>query len=215
MKLIISENQYNKLILESSKDSLTDFLSDLKEFASTVIEKTQSEVGINLKMLTIWGAGVGGIMVPLNEFIENGNFNLNDFQTASILCATAAILYGESKGVINELVKVKELKQQVQTALERMFEHPTASESNRIEFYDDYKAACEKYEAHKQQLRTKSVEYKERVSLGLVLVLFCFDLILKLFRTGSQETAQHSHCTTKETTRNELLTINIFNSTET
>jgi hypothetical protein len=106
MKLIISENQYNKLILESSKDSLTDFLSDLKEFASTVIEKTQSEVGINLKMLAIWGAGVGGIMVPLNEFIENGNFNLNDFQTASILCATAAILYGESKGVINELVKV-------------------------------------------------------------------------------------------------------------
>lgn len=106
MKLIISENQYNKLILESSKDSLTDFLSDLKEFASTVIEKTQSEVGINLKMLAIWGAGVGGIMVPLNEFIENGNFNLNDFQTASILCATAAILYGESKGVINQLVKV-------------------------------------------------------------------------------------------------------------
>ena len=66
MKLIISENQYNKLILESSKDSLTDFLSDLKEFASTVIEKTQSEVGINLKMLAIWGAGIGGIMVPLN-----------------------------------------------------------------------------------------------------------------------------------------------------
>jgi hypothetical protein len=106
MKLIISENQYNKLILESSKDSLTDFLSDLKEFASTVIEKTQSEVGINLKMLAIWGAGIGGIMVPLNEFIENGNFNLNEFQTASILCATAAILYGESKGVINQLVKV-------------------------------------------------------------------------------------------------------------
>ena len=62
---------------------------------------------------------------------------------------------------INEKDKVKELKQQVQTALERMFEHPTASESNRIEFYDDYKAACEKYEAHKQQLRTESVEYKE------------------------------------------------------
>jgi hypothetical protein len=54
---------------------------------------------------------------------------------------------------INELVEVRELKQQVQTALERMFEHPTASEPNRIEFYEDYKAACEKYEAHKQQLR--------------------------------------------------------------
>jgi hypothetical protein len=61
---------------------------------------------------------------------------------------------------INELVEVKELKQQVQTALERMFEHPTATESNRIEFYKDYKAVCEKYESHKQHLRSESVEEK-------------------------------------------------------
>jgi hypothetical protein len=106
MKVLITENQYRTILLESSKNSLNNVLEDLKEFAKMVIEKTQQDVGINLKMLLIWGAGVGGVMAPLNEFIQNGDFNLNDFQIASILCATTAILYGESKSVINELLKV-------------------------------------------------------------------------------------------------------------
>jgi hypothetical protein len=106
MKVLITENQYRTILLESSKNSLNSVLDDLKEFATMVIEKTQQDVGVNLKMLLIWGAGVGGVMAPLNEFIQNGDFNLNDFQIASILCATTAILYGESKSVINELLKV-------------------------------------------------------------------------------------------------------------
>lgn len=106
MKLLITENQYRKILLESSKNSLNSVLEDLKEFATMVIEKTQQDVGVNLKMLLIWGAGVGGVMAPLNEFIQNGDFDLNDFQIASILCATTAILYGESKSVINELLNV-------------------------------------------------------------------------------------------------------------
>lgn len=106
MKVLITENQYRTILLESSKNSLNSVLEDLKEFATMVIEKTQQDVGVNLKMLLIWGAGVGGVMAPLNEFIQNGDFNLNDFQIASILCATTAILYGESKSVINELLKV-------------------------------------------------------------------------------------------------------------
>lgn len=106
MKVLITENQYRTILLESSKNLLNNVLEDLKEFATMVIEKTQQDVGVNLKMLLIWGAGVGGVMAPLNEFIQNGDFNLNDFQIASILCATTAILYGESKSVINELLKV-------------------------------------------------------------------------------------------------------------
>jgi hypothetical protein len=106
MKVLITENQYRTILLESSKNSLNSVLEDLKEFATMVIEKTQQDVGVNLKMLLIWGAGVGGVMAPLNEFIQNGDFNLNDFQIASILCATTAILYGESKSVINELLNV-------------------------------------------------------------------------------------------------------------
>lgn len=105
MKIVLTENQYQKLYLIESKNSLVDYLKDLKEFADTVIDRTKNDIGINLKMLTIWGAGVGGIIVPLNELIQNGNFNITESQTALILCATAAILFDESKSNIKRLLQ--------------------------------------------------------------------------------------------------------------
>jgi hypothetical protein len=104
MKIILNESQYRKILIESSKKDISDYLSELSGFAKMVIQKTQSDLNINLKMLLIWGAGVGGVMGPLNEFIEHGDFNLNEFQTASILCAATAILFGESKSNIKKLI---------------------------------------------------------------------------------------------------------------
>jgi len=105
MKLIITERQYRKILLENSNKEISEYLSGLKDFALNVIKITQENVGINLQMLAIWGAGVGGVMRPLNEFIQNGDFNLNEFETASIVCAVSAILFKESNKNINELLK--------------------------------------------------------------------------------------------------------------
>jgi hypothetical protein len=41
-----------------------------------------------------------------------------------------------------------------------MYNHSTASEPDRIKVHEKYKAACEKYETYKQDLRAKSPEYK-------------------------------------------------------
>jgi len=104
MKVVLTESQYRAILLNESRDEFTNYLSSLKEFANNVITKTEQDLKINLNMLLIWGAGVGGVMGPLNEFIMNGNFNLNQFQVASILCATSAILFNESKSTIKTLV---------------------------------------------------------------------------------------------------------------
>ena len=104
MKVVLTESQYRAILLNESRDEFTNYLSNLKEFAETVITKTEQDLKINLNMLLIWGAGVGGVMVPLNDFIMSGNFNLNEFQVASILCATSAILFNESKSTIKTLV---------------------------------------------------------------------------------------------------------------
>lgn len=104
MKVVLTESQYRTILLNESRDEFTNYLSNLKEFAETVITKTEQDLKINLNMLLIWGAGVGGVMAPLNDFIMSGNFNLNEFQVASILCATSAILFNESKSTIKTLV---------------------------------------------------------------------------------------------------------------
>jgi hypothetical protein len=104
MKVVLTESQYRAILLNESRNEFTNYLSNLKEFAETVITKTEQDLKINLNMLLIWGAGVGGVMAPLNDFIMSGNFNLNEFQVASILCATSAILFNENKSVIKTLV---------------------------------------------------------------------------------------------------------------
>ena len=74
MKVVLTESQYRAILLNESRDEFTNYLSSLKEFANNVITKTEQDLKINLNMMLIWGAGVGGVMGPLNEFIMNGNF---------------------------------------------------------------------------------------------------------------------------------------------
>jgi len=106
MKVIITEQQYRYLVLESKESKITKDIEELKTFALSVIESAKKDININLKMLATWGAAVGGVMEPLNEFIKNGNFQINEFQTVCILVATCAVLFGESEKNIQKLLSV-------------------------------------------------------------------------------------------------------------
>jgi hypothetical protein len=122
MKVLINETQYKKILLESKENRITNEIKHLKKFAETVIEKVQNDVTINFKMLSTWGAAVGGIIGPLNDFISNGYFELNDFQKACILVATASILFGESKKNINKLISIikeENIESEFETVLDK------------------------------------------------------------------------------------------------
>lgn len=106
MRIILKEEQLRKILLEGSDESIVSYLKHLKNFASEVIDKAKTDMGVNLKMLTIWGAGVGGIMEPLNGFIHSGDFNLNEYQATAILCATTAILLSENSKNIKKLLEI-------------------------------------------------------------------------------------------------------------
>jgi hypothetical protein len=109
MKVLISENQYKSIILESPRKQINFDLNRLKNFTEEVIGKFQEDTGIQFKLLFTWGAAVGGILLPLNNFIETGGFELNSFQATSILVATAAILFGENSRLIKQIIsKIKE-----------------------------------------------------------------------------------------------------------
>lgn len=109
MKVLITESQYRKILTETSRKQINIDLSKLKKFAEEVVGKFQEDTGMQFKMLFTWGAAVGGIIVPLNDYIEKGNFNLSPFEATSILIAVAAILFGENTRLIKKiLTKIKE-----------------------------------------------------------------------------------------------------------
>jgi hypothetical protein len=63
---------------------------------------------MNLKMLTTWGASVGGLVLPLDNYIRNGNFDLTDDQRYLVLAGIAFIIFFENKrGLDKVLEKIK------------------------------------------------------------------------------------------------------------
>lgn len=104
MKLLITESQYKKIILESTSNGMLEYLNELKEVCQRAIKQTQEDLKINLNMLVMWGAGVAGFMGPLNEYIRTNNFEINEYQSSAILCAATAVLLNESSRDIKKIL---------------------------------------------------------------------------------------------------------------
>lgn len=104
MKLKLTENQYQKIILESSSNKITNYLEEMKEFVVSTIKQTEEDLKINLGTLMIWGTGVAGFMGPLKSYMSTGNFEINEYQISSIICAVTCILLGESSRDLKKLI---------------------------------------------------------------------------------------------------------------
>jgi hypothetical protein len=120
MKIIISESQYKKILLEERQNSLLDKLKDLKSFFKRVSEETKSQVGLDLNFLTTWGVTIAGFVKPVSEFI-GGNFPEMS-STDLALLSTGIILtyYHSNKEMLSKVlnkIKEKELVFEFDSAL--------------------------------------------------------------------------------------------------
>lgn len=125
MNFLITENQLKVLVSESFKSSFNNNMKELNAFAYSLVNKVKRKYGLNLKLLLTWGTSFGGLVLPLNNFIETGGFNLDEYQRALLLLGVAAILYFDNKSLIKKiLTKIKEenLEGEFQTVLGKGFE---------------------------------------------------------------------------------------------
>ena len=125
MNFLITENQLKILVSESFKSSFNNNMKELNAFAYSLVNKVKRKYGLNLKLLLTWGTSFGGLVLPLNNFIETGGFNLDEYQRALLLLGVAAILYFDNKSLIKKiLTKIKEenLEGEFQTVLGKGFE---------------------------------------------------------------------------------------------
>jgi len=125
MNFLISENQLKVLVSEGLKSPFNNNMKELNAFSHDLVNRVKRRYGLNLKLLLTWGTSMGGLVLPLNNFIETNNFNLDEQQKALILLGVAAILYFDNKSVIKKILpKIKEenLENEFQTVLGKGFE---------------------------------------------------------------------------------------------
>lgn len=125
MNFLISENQFKIIVNEGFKPTFENNMQILSAFFLQLLNKVRKKYGINLKLLSTWGTSVAGLVMPLNDFIEKGNFQLDDSQKALILVGVAAVIFFDNKSAIQKILsKVKEegLESQFQEVLKKGFQ---------------------------------------------------------------------------------------------
>lgn len=125
MNFLITENQFKLILSEGIKESFKDNLKIINAFSHNLVNRVRRRYGLNLKLLLTWGTSFGGLVMPLNDFIEKGGFNLDENQKSLLLLGVAAVLYFDNKSVIKKIfTKIKDegLDEEFQKVLGKGFE---------------------------------------------------------------------------------------------
>lgn len=110
MDFKITENQLSKLVLEGPNDRFTDNMKEMYSFSKNIIQRVKKTYSLNGKLLLTWGASLGGLVLPLDQFIKTNNFSLDDTQTALVLVGVGAALFFENKKYFDRIFE--EIKKQ-------------------------------------------------------------------------------------------------------
>jgi hypothetical protein len=109
MNFLITESQLKFLVEGIGNPRVVESLRKMNSFTNRMVNKVGKKYGLNLRLLSTWGPAVGGLVMPLDNFIKTGDFTLDENQAALILCGTAATLFFDNKPLIKELIlKIKE-----------------------------------------------------------------------------------------------------------
>jgi hypothetical protein len=106
MEFLITESQLKTILTEQESSQLGDYMKQLNLFTKSIVNRAYKVYGFNLRMLSIWGTAVGGLMLPLDQWIRSGNFNITEDQRVLILVAIGSILFFETKRPISNALKI-------------------------------------------------------------------------------------------------------------
>lgn len=111
MEFLISEQQLKAILLEQDRSRMSDNIKRLYNFTSNLVKTTAKIYGLNVKMLLTWGASIAGMVMPLDNYIRTGRFNLNEDQIVLILTGVAMMLFYNTRKTTNKIIeKIREEK---------------------------------------------------------------------------------------------------------
>lgn len=74
----------------------------MKNFTKIVIANTKADVLLNLKLLLIWGAGVGSVINQITNYLRYQEMNFSKYEIVLAICSISAIAFDELKTVFNK-----------------------------------------------------------------------------------------------------------------
>lgn len=108
MKVVITEEQYKRVLTESIKSEIEDRLSSAYEFAKDVISGAQEQLNISFRFLLTYGAGIGSVIRPITEYLNGKYSGLSETEIQGLVIAAVSIVFFNAKDYLKIYKKNKE-----------------------------------------------------------------------------------------------------------
>lgn len=109
MKIVITESQHKKILLESASENAMNKLESIRSFFIDLLKTVKKQFGIDLEFLLTWGVTIGGFVKPVSDFIQ-GQFPELSSTNLALICTGVILTYFTSnKKLLSDVIrKVKE-----------------------------------------------------------------------------------------------------------
>ena len=105
MKVLISQNQYKHLVLESTNSKISNELEKMKSFTKDLLVKSKKQLGFDLKFLLTWGATIGGLMSPVSDFISGEYPELSDKDLTLLTIGCVLTYFTDNREKLNVVLE--------------------------------------------------------------------------------------------------------------
>lgn len=120
--ILITEQQRRRLIIESINNEVNENIEENLNLFKRISKFSSNEFSNNLGFLITWGAGIGGFMSPVFDFLSGKYPNLSEKDVYLILLGVLGTVFMNGKDFIYEVLKkIKEngLVNEFKTSLEK------------------------------------------------------------------------------------------------
>jgi hypothetical protein len=106
MEFLITESQLKTLLKEEKSSQLGTYMKMMNSFTRQIVSSVQRSYGINLRMLLTWGTSVGGMVLPLDQFLKTEHFSLTEEQRMLVLAGIIFSLFFETSRPLVKLLSL-------------------------------------------------------------------------------------------------------------
>jgi hypothetical protein len=105
MKIIITENQNKALLNESVSESILRSYRSMKKFTEKVLKETKETTGLDFEFLMSWGSTLGGLMMPVSQFIEGNHPELTSLDISLLITGAMVTYYTSNKKALSKILE--------------------------------------------------------------------------------------------------------------
>jgi|LauGreDrversion4_2_1035121.scaffolds.fasta_scaffold403080_1 hypothetical protein len=103
MKVLISEEQYKRVILEQAQKEVKSLMDTQMDMGRKAIEDASKWIGFDYKFLLTYAMGIGGLLPTVTKWLYKQEPSLDEAQITALIISAISLVFFETKTASEEI----------------------------------------------------------------------------------------------------------------